>query len=1067
MRHLFRLSFLALFCISFQLNAQDVARKVSDDAGHPKMVVFKKSASYTLNSPRQVLQDQLKISQDYQFLKTRSEADNIGFTHEKYQQYYQGIKVEFGIYTLHGRSGKVESMSGEFYEIGDLNLTPAISSKQAFQNALNHTKAQSYLWDDPEAASAADNYQKPEGELLILPMLNNKTRTTEHHLAYKFDIYATNPLSRGDLYIDAHSGEALFYNATIKHTTGFGHVGESAEAHKAHNKKLKAAIAVFADVPANGNSLYNGNVSFTADNASGPYRLRQAADGVETYDLNNGTNYNNASDVTSGGTNFTGVETGVQAHWGAEQTHDYFLSQHGRDSYNGSGAVIRSYVSYSSNYVNAFWDGSRMTYGDGDGVNYGPLVSVDIVGHEIGHGVTEFTANLVYSYESGALNESFSDIFGEAIENHATGTNDWQMGTDMGIGGSGAIRSMNNPNAYNDPDTYGGTNWHVAASDNGGVHINSGVQNKWFYILTVGESGTNDNGDSYNVTGIGMTAAAAIAYRNLSVYLSVNSQYADARNGAIQSAIDIYGEGSAEEIAVTNAWYAVGVGAEYGAPASYCNSASTNVNDEYISRVQLNTIDNTSGAQFYSDFTAISTTLSTDANYTITVTPTWTGTVYSEGYAVWIDYNQDADFNDTGELVFSTGPNQNTSVSGEFTVPAGASEGETRMRVSMKYNAIPTACETFTYGEVEDYTVTIGNGGPPPPDTDPPSTPTDLSESNVTNNSFDVSWTASNDNIGVTGYNVFLNGVPDGSTAGTNYSFTGLTASTSYDVAVEAYDAAGNTSGQVAINVNTLDGGGGGTDTLHEGYFESGWDGWADGGSDSYRYTGSRSPEGNSSIRIRDNSGTASSMTLSSVDVSAYDNITIDFAFYPYSMENGEDFWVQYYDGSGWNTVETYARGTDFNNNTLYTASVNINSAQYNFASNAGFRFRCDASGNADHVYIDAVVITGSSGGGSIAENTIQEIPGNQGFGGPELTGLEIDGDEDYTIFPNPIKDMLTIQRFDDTPATYQIMSMNGKVIKSGKLSANPINVSSLKAGIYIIKIDDGEETVYRKLIKQ
>ncbi|MEZ4849341.1 MAG: M4 family metallopeptidase [Bacteroidia bacterium] len=152
-------------------------------------------------------------------------------------------------------------------------------------------------------------------------------------------------------------------------------------------------------------------------------------------------------------------------------------------------------MSYSSNYVNAFWDGTRMTYGDGDGVNYGPLVSADITGHEITHGVTEYSANLVYQRESGALNESFSDIFGEMIEFHATGSNDWQMGTDIGIGGSGAIRSMNNPNLYGDPDTYGGSNWYnpncgtpTQFNDYCGVHTNSGVQNKWFYILAAGES---------------------------------------------------------------------------------------------------------------------------------------------------------------------------------------------------------------------------------------------------------------------------------------------------------------------------------------------------------------------------------------------------------------------------------------------------------------------------------------------------------------------------------------------------------------------------------------------------
>ena len=150
---------------------------------------------------------------------------------------------------------------------------------------------------------------------------------------------------------------------------------------------------------------------------------------------------------------------------------------------------------------------------------------------------------------------------------------------------------------------------------------------------------------------------------------------------------------------------------------NYCSSASTNVNDEFISRVQLNTIDNTSGAQFYSDFTNISTTLTKDTQYTITINPTWTGTVYSEGYSVWIDYNRDGDFGDAGEQVWTQAATTATPVSGSFTIPSSAVENSTRMRVSMKYNGIPTECETFTYGEVEDYTVIIEGSGP---DTTPP-----------------------------------------------------------------------------------------------------------------------------------------------------------------------------------------------------------------------------------------------------------------------------------------------------------------------------------------------------------
>jgi trimeric autotransporter adhesin len=141
---------------------------------------------------------------------------------------------------------------------------------------------------------------------------------------------------------------------------------------------------------------------------------------------------------------------------------------------------------------------------------------------------------------------------------------------------------------------------------------------------------------------------------------------------------------------------------------TYCASKGNNVADEYINRVQLGSINNLSGANAgYGNFTSLSTNLTRGVSSTITVTPAWTGTVYSEGYSVWIDYNQDGDFTDSGEQVWTRAATRTTPVSGSFTVPSTALIGQTRMRVSMKYNAIPTSCETFTYGEVEDYTVNI------------------------------------------------------------------------------------------------------------------------------------------------------------------------------------------------------------------------------------------------------------------------------------------------------------------------------------------------------------------------
>jgi hypothetical protein len=225
---------------------------------------------------------------------------------------------------------------------------------------------------------------------------------------------------------------------------------------------------------------------------------------------------------------------------------------------------------------------------------------------------------------------------------------------------------------------------------------------------------------------------------------------------------------------------------------NYCASASTNINDEFIGRVQLNTIDNTSGGQFYTDFTSQSTTLTKDSQYTITVTPTWTGTVYSEGYSVWIDYNRDGDFGDAGEQVWSQAATQTTPVSGSFTIPSGAVENSTRMRVSMKYNGVPTSCETFTYGEVEDYTVIIEGSGP---DTVAPvitlvgASTIDL---NVGDTYSEQGATATDDTDGNLTSSIVTTGTVNTNAGGT------------YFVNYNVSDAAGNAATQVTRTVNVI-----------------------------------------------------------------------------------------------------------------------------------------------------------------------------------------------------------------------------------------------------------------------
>ena len=482
------------------------------------------------------------LSSDYTFELVKEEQDIMGQNHQTYQQFYKETPVEFGRYKAHFKEGRLSSINGEFYTNINQSASPSIVPELAIQAALNKINAVTYKWDiiQEEALLKAERqdisatyYPSPE-----LVWIANNYANPIFHLAYKIDVYANEPLSRQNLYVDAHTGLVIFCTDQI-------HTADS------------NGVAVTA---------YSGNRAIVADYFSSQFRLRETGrgNGIQTFDLNNTSNYGAALDFIDSD-NFWNNTTSQDhyagdAHWGAEMTYDYFWQIHNRNSIDGNGFTLKSYLHYNTNYNNAFWDGQRMTYGDGNGTTFTPLTAIDITGHEIAHGLTSNTSNLVYSNESGALNESFSDIFGVSIESFANNNSlNWVMGEDATPNGNG-IRSMSNPNAFQDPDTYLGTNYYTGTQDNGGVHTNSGVQNFWFYLLSVGGIGTNDIGQAYNVTGLGMVNAARIAFRNNTFYLTPNSDYQDARFYAIQSAIDVFGACSPEVMATTNAWHAVGVG---------------------------------------------------------------------------------------------------------------------------------------------------------------------------------------------------------------------------------------------------------------------------------------------------------------------------------------------------------------------------------------------------------------------------------------------------------------------------------------------------------------------------
>ena len=562
-KFLLSISFISVFCFSQSqvITGSEAWSKVegssilrwNEQYQIPDFVKF-----YTENRPQQEAISlwaknhlNLKEADGLRFLNTT--PDELGMVHYRYLQTYHGIPVEGSMLITHTLNGMVESYNGEVYPGLNVNLSANLTEDQALSIALDKVKASLYKWqiltDEAILKTLENNPQAtyyPKAEMVIVSK-DNSRKIEDYRYAFKFNVYAEEPLSRELIYVDAITGEILFAHDQI-------HTGNS---------------------PGTAHTKYSGIRTIITDSVSPTlYRLKETSrgNGVETYNLNNSqtvpTNSANWINFTDSDNVWNNVnakkdEVATDAHWGAEMVYDYFKNIHNRNSLNNNGFKLISFVHYGTNYNNAFWNGQYMHYGDGNGTTFTPLTALDVCGHEVAHGLTSNTSNLVYSYESGALNESFSDIFGTAVEFYGRNNlGNWIIGEDMTPGGNG-IRNMVNPKLFQDPACYNGQYWFTGAGDNGGVHTNSGVQNFWFYLLTMGGNGTNDLGKAYNVSGIGILNAGKIAFRNNTVYLTPNSKYADARFFAIQSASDLFGSCSNEVKQTTNAWYACGVGNQF------------------------------------------------------------------------------------------------------------------------------------------------------------------------------------------------------------------------------------------------------------------------------------------------------------------------------------------------------------------------------------------------------------------------------------------------------------------------------------------------------------------------
>jgi len=459
-------------------------------------------------------------------------VDPDGSSHVRMDRTIGGLKVLGGDIVVHqAKDGSWKGASLTLSRTADVSRTPKLSIATATAKALTRGL-------------------KAEGK----PTLVIEARKGAPRLAYLVTTVGTQPdgtPSNITTSVDALTGAKLISEQHIETATG------------------------------DGQSLYSGTVPLDTTPVTGGFTLTDPVRGNGfTADANNKTDsvwcqifgigcpvptrYSDADNHWGNGLNTNRATAAVDAHYGAATTFDYYKNVHGRNGIFNDGKGVPSRVHYGTNYVNAFWDGKQMTYGDGDNVVAGPLVSIDVAGHEMSHGVTSATANLTYSGESGGLNEATSDILGTMVEfysNNASDPGDYWIGEEI-MKDRPALRYMDKPSKDgNSPDCYS------SGIGNLDVHYSSGVANHFVYLASEGSGakvigGLQHNSPTCNgstITGIGHDKVGKIWYRALTTYMTSGTTYAQARTATLNAATDLYGASSTERATVAAAWSAVSV----------------------------------------------------------------------------------------------------------------------------------------------------------------------------------------------------------------------------------------------------------------------------------------------------------------------------------------------------------------------------------------------------------------------------------------------------------------------------------------------------------------------------
>ncbi len=522
MKYYLLLSFSILCCSLFSQN-------VSKDAVVDRFEVFRPT------------QQDLKVEEFFgrydtemgltpgdEFVAISEQKGLNNFSHVRYQQIHDGIPVYGVSYILHTRNGYVTSANGNFLPAIDIELTPVLSTEEALSLAMSDMNAEEYEWQAHNRSTA------PTPELNIINQQLTKFNGN-YNLVYRFELRSHDPIEAYEYYIDAHSGLIL----------------HKLDLHEGHG------------VPGSGQTRYYGEQTFVVDSiAADEYILRdptRCTNGINI--LNDGkgnfTSTTSYFDLENEDQN----EVAVDAHYLTSRYYDLL-----RDNFDWLGLDnedrsmnVSVHARGGSNLVNAYWDGTYAWFGNGD-CNHGPLVTAEVLAHEFMHGIIDHTSRLIYSDESGAINESLADVMGQYLEYIIDEDNfSWELGNSFAITElSEPFRVMDDPTAASHPEYYGGPFW----IDGANVHTNSSIGNLFYVMLADGRSGTNLDGVEYNVTGVGVVEAAQFIFHTNRHYLMESSNYNAYYEACLLAAEEFYADDPQMTLNIQEAWKAVGLPAE-------------------------------------------------------------------------------------------------------------------------------------------------------------------------------------------------------------------------------------------------------------------------------------------------------------------------------------------------------------------------------------------------------------------------------------------------------------------------------------------------------------------------